>query len=225
MKDAFRYAGLYSGATVGRVAGRIDKGRGEIAGKLYQLDTNEGANQLHGGPYALDKVKWDYCIVEEPHVVHVVFSYEDQAGNNGYPGNLKVQVIHSYDDKNTWTIEYQATTDQETLFNPTNHVYFNLNGQMDQPVTNHFLQLNADAYLPLRKDGIPIGKQLNVSGTDFDLREGRFIEDIVSSQEAQIRDSKGLDHPFLIEEQEVEVAMSLFLPEKKRYLEVRINQA
>ena len=122
----------YYGATVGRVAGRIGPEPLNLGQEALALTPNERTTHLHGGPEGLDLANWDYEIEEGADQVSVIFSLVDPAGHNGYPGNLSAQVIHSLDQDNCWTVRYEASTDAPSYWNPTNHVYFNLNGNAQQ---------------------------------------------------------------------------------------------
>lgn len=197
---AFRGRGYYYGATVGRVAGRISQGRFDLAGESYQLPLNNGVHHIHGGPQAFDLRRWDLVIDDSQEgVISLVFTLQDPAGANGYPGDMEVQVTHSLSADGAWTVDYQAQTSQETLFNPTNHVYFNLTGHPSQTIQDHVFYLEAEAYVPLNPDVTPLGTIESVAGTVFDLREGRSFGEILASGDPQIQALQGLDHPFVLQ--------------------------
>ncbi|MEM5567241.1 aldose epimerase family protein [Aerococcus viridans] len=185
----------YYGATLGRVAGRIDKAEFSIDGQQYLLTKNNGDNQLHGGGGLSDK-KWTYEIEETDDAITVTFEIVDQHLSDGYPGNLHIKVRHRYNVNNQWSVHYEAISDQKTIFNPSNHVYFNLNGNNTKNILNHDLWIDADAYLPVRADGVPTGEIVSVDGSAFDLRKPTRLASIVTSEDDQIILKKGLDHPF-----------------------------
>lgn len=196
--DELKYH-TYYGATVGRVAGRIDRGKAMIQGTEYQFPINNGPNHLHGGLNTLDVLNWQYRIEEEEEEITIIFDYVDAAGNNGYPGELHVRVSHTLTNQNEWIVKTDAVSDEWTLWNPTNHVYFNLNGNNSAPVTNHHLQIDAPYYLPLREDSIPTGEVASVEGTVFDLREGALLGERLSSGAYQLEIMRGYDHPFVLD--------------------------
>ncbi|MBS4461610.1 MULTISPECIES: aldose epimerase family protein [unclassified Facklamia] len=196
--DVFE-SGSYYGSTVGRVAGRIEKGQFSIDGENYQLPLNNGANHLHGGPNSIDEQLFDYTIEEFADEVRIVFTLVVPDGKNGYPGELRLTVIHSFNEQNEWRVTYEATTDKATLFNPTNHVYFNLNGDNKKPATNHTLKVNSSRYLPLKEDTTPVGPIASVEGTVFDLRQPQLLADCIESAEPQFVFTKGFDHPFVLD--------------------------
>ena len=124
------------GATIGRYAGRIENASFNLNNKYYQLEANEMTNQLHGGSNGLDRRLFDYEIQNNITNIKVIFKLQIQSKEDGYPGDMMIKVIHTYDVEHRWTIEYEATSNEDTLFNPTNHVYFNLNRD-NNVIDNH----------------------------------------------------------------------------------------
>lgn len=217
-------SGSYYGATIGRVAGRVELGQAVIDGQLYQLETNDKANHLHGGFDGFDLQKFNFDIIEAADKVRVEFSLYDKAGHNQYPGNLTLKVTYTYNEQNEWTIDYQATTDAPTIFNPTNHVYFNLNGNNTQSIENHLLQVHSDKYMPLKNDTIPLGRLEPVGDTVFDLREAVLIGDRVHQPEPQFDYTKGFDHPWLIDKTVEGPQAIIQLPAKNRRIEMTTTE-
>lgn len=220
---AFEGAGYYYGATIGRVAGRIAHGQFELEGKKYALPTNDGEHHLHGGANSFDLRKWDYTIKESDDQVVVIFEILDKAGTNGYPGNLRVQVTHTITKLNEWSISYKAETDETTLFNPTNHVYFNLNGTVSDTIENHVFKLNASHYLPVDGDNLPLGEKATVEGTAFDLRSGRKFGDLLGTGDSQFNIHQGYDHPFVLGQTDTYQG-AIRVPEKNRTLYFRTEE-
>lgn len=191
----------YPGATVGRTAGRIKDGLVEISGKTYQLNQNDAPQTLHGGADSMHTKLWNYQVVDLGAKVEVKFSLTSNDGENGYPGQLAMTVTHSFDDENNWRIDYQAVSDKDTVFNPTGHVYFNLNGDASIPVENHTLQLAASRFVPL-KDTTEIvrGDIVDLRETDLDFRQPKELSIAVNSEMEQVALVGGIDHPFLLDE-------------------------
>lgn len=156
----------YFGATIGRYANRIDKGRFTIDKATYQLPCNNGPNSLHGGPRGFDKRLWKVEPIESD-IPAVRFSRLSPDGEEGYPGNLFASVTFSLNDDNELRISYEATTDKPTIVNLTNHSYFNLAGSGS--ILDHVLTLHADAYTPVDATLIPTGEIKKVAGTPFDF--------------------------------------------------------
>jgi aldose 1-epimerase len=186
-------ANAYFGATVGRVANRIAKGKFTLDGKEFTLALNDGPNHLHGGAKrSLDKVIWHGEPFENQAGRGVVFTYTSPDGEEGYPGNLRIKVTYTLTDKNEIKIDYEATTDQDTPVNLTNHTYFNLSGAGAPTILDHEVKLNADRYTPIDDTLIPTGKIVPVKGTAFDFRDFHTIGERVA--ELNDKPGKGYDH-------------------------------
>ncbi|MER2227160.1 MAG: aldose epimerase family protein [Carnobacterium sp.] len=189
----------YYGATVGRVAGRIDKGKFTLEGKNYQLETNDKTNHSHGGNYGLDTKIWTVKTESTENEGHLIFTYKSLHGENGYPGNLSVQVTYTLTESSEWKISYQATTDKTTLFNPTNHVYFNLSGDPTKAINQHVLALTSEYFAELKEDYIPTGILLPVKETPFDFMTADAVNKGFESTHPQNQLVSGYDHPFVLE--------------------------
>ncbi|UUX34452.1 aldose epimerase family protein [Fundicoccus culcitae] len=201
--------GYYYGATIAPIAGRVNKGQFTLNNDAYQLTINDGKNHLHGGHRAVDLQKWDYDVDLTDEQFKVTFSYTWPDGYNGYPGPITMKVIYSYTFNHTWRIEYVANTEKATLFNPTNHVYFNLSGNNQEDILKHSLQINADHYLPVLADGLPQGTIESVTATPFDLREAVVLGTVLNSNFDQVAIKDGFDHPFYLNESNPKAILSL----------------
>lgn len=189
----------YYGATVGRVAGRIGKGRFSLDGQDYQLEANQNGNHLHGGTLGLDQAVWDYEIREGETEASILFRHVDLDGSNGYPGRLEAEVVYTLTEDQEWRVEYHARTDRPTLFNPTNHTYFNLSQEAGQDVLQHLLLVDSSRVPELDKTMLPTGQFLDVAGTPFDFRRPARIQQAAALDHPQTQLAGGLDHPFLLE--------------------------
>lgn len=188
----------YIGSSVGRFAGRIKNGKFSIDGKEYQVTIDpETGHNLHGG-YGFDKYTWQAAEQVEADRVSVTFTLESKDGDEGFPGNLSVSVKYSLTNENEWIIHYSATTDKATIYNPTNHVYFNLTGDPSQSIDEHILQMNADRYVEVDGDVIPTGKLVDVQGTIFDFTNGKKMSELFAGVASEASGIDGLDHPFLL---------------------------
>lgn len=184
----------YFGAIVGRVAGRIRGGKAVISGETYYFEQNEGAQTVHGGRKNLSNRMWNIKHVDD---TSVTFTITSPHGENGFPGNLCIEVKYRMTEENHLRIEYQASTDRTTIFNPTNHVFFNLDGDMKNSIKHHSLQIDADEYLPLDQQNLPLLKR-SVEGSDFDFRKPKKIGEGMVEDDPQIKINNGLNHPFLL---------------------------
>lgn len=181
----------YLGATIGRFGNRIREGKFTLNGKDYTLAVNNGPNHLHGGIKGFDKVIWEACEKENS----VIFSHLSPDGDEGYPGNLEVEVEIGLEGNGIF-LEYTAKSDADTPLNLTNHSYFNLDGAGD--ILKHTLRLNADAFLLGDKDCLPTGEILNVKNTPMDFTAEKEIGRDIDSNEPCVKYSGGYDSNFVL---------------------------
>ena len=184
----------YHGAIVGRYANRISRGQFSLNGKAYQLSINNPPNHLHGGLKGFNNQVWT---IEEVKNNSIRLSYFSADGEENYPGNLNVSVKYMLTDENELVIDYEATTDQTTVFNITAHPYFNLNGQGTGTIENHWLQINADYYTPVDDNLIPTGI-FTVENTPFDFRIAKKIGEQINNDNEQLKYGAGYDHNFVL---------------------------
>lgn len=174
--DRYVAASPYVGAVVGRYANRIAHARFSLDGRPYDLGVNEPPHHLHGGLSGFDTRLWDAKAAG--HGSSVVFRRRSPDGEEGYPGNLDVQVTYTLTDRHALRVDYEAETDAPTHVNLTQHSYFNLRGVSAGPagdVLDHRLSIDADMYLPISGARIPTGELAPVAGTPFDFREPTAI--------------------------------------------------
>lgn len=183
--------GCYLGTTVGRCANRIKGASFELNGKTYPLYANNGENHLHGGKRGFNKYVWNGEQTGEA----VTFFRLSPDGEEGYPGNLQVQVTIGWEG-DSLTIRYEATTDQDTVVNLTNHSYFNLNGK--GKINGHLLQVAADHYTLNGRDGIPTGEVVSVEGSAMDFRTPKTIGQDAGKKEPCVSFFNGYDSNFII---------------------------
>lgn len=194
----------YRCTVVGRFGNRINSGRFEIDGTSYQLTQNEGVTHLHGGTGGISKKVWDVEQISDNSLKMVCNS---EAGEDGYPGNLTLEVIFTLEEDNTLTAEYSAVTDAPTVLNPTMHFYFNLHGER-KSITSHYLTINADNYTPVDSLLIPTGEIASVESTTYDYRTARQV-------------NTDMDINFVINTSEAGTpALTLFEPETSIRMEV-----
>jgi aldose 1-epimerase len=187
----------YLGATVGRYANRVARGKFTLDGLEYQLETNDGPNHLHGGMLGLDKVLWKLDEVVSGSVGRAVLTHVSPDGAGGYPGTLAITATYSLEEHNALSIDYRAITDRPTIVNITNHAYFNLAGKGD--VLGHRLKLSAASFIPVDATLIPTGERRSVNGTPFDFQKLRTIEELIRDEhDEQLRIGRGYDHNFVL---------------------------
>ena len=183
------------GAVIGRYANRLAGGRIVVDGVEYQLPQNNGPNCLHGGP-----VGWQYAVyyVVEASQQRLALSMLSPDGDNGFPGNVRVNVTYTLGDDNGLRIDYRATTDRATVINMTNHSYWNLNGDLGSSMLNHILQIDADRFTPIDDVSIPLGEHLPVAGTPMDFRSPKAVGRDIEADFEQLRKGSGYDHNWVL---------------------------
>ena len=191
----------YFGAIVGRYGNRIANGKFTLDGKEYPLAVNNGKNHLHGGLVGFDKVIWETEIEKKENSVALKMKYLSKDMEEGYPGNLNVEVIYTIDNENAIAIDYIATTDKTTHVNLTNHTYFNLTGDVKRDILDHSLMLKADHYLPVDEGLIPTGELRNVEGTPFNFKDFQKIGEEINASNEQIKFGGGYDHCWVFNRQ------------------------
>lgn len=188
----------YFGAIIGRYGNRIGGAQFELDGETYELAANNGPNHLHGGERGFDKVVWDAEPFEDARGVGVVFRYTSPDGEEGYPGTLNATVTYLLTDADELIFDYEATTDQATPVNLTQHTYFNLAGHAAGDILSHELMINADAFTPVDRTLIPTGELRPVEGTPFDFRQPTAIGAHIDADDEQIGFGPGYDHNFVL---------------------------
>jgi aldose 1-epimerase len=188
----------YFGALIGRYGNRIAHAEFTLEGITYKLAKNNGDNSLHGGTRGFNKAVWDVKDASSKAGQALQLSYLSKDGEEGYPGNLKVQVVYTLTDANELKIEYNATTDKKTVLNLTNHSYFNLAGQGNGDILSHQLMIAADRFTPVDAGLIPTGELRPVAGTPFDFRSKTAIGARINADDEQLKLGKGYDHNFVV---------------------------
>ena len=188
----------YFGAIIGRYGNRIKNGKFNIDGNEYNLEINNGEHSLHGGIKGFDKVIWSVKELKGNNFIGLKLNYLSQHMEEGYPGNLNVEVNYILNDKNEFKILYTANTDATTILNLTQHSYFNLSGESSGDILDHELIINADNFLPVDIGLIPTGEIRNVINTPFDFRNNKEIGQDINSDNKQLDYGIGYDHCWVL---------------------------
>lgn len=160
----------YVGSVVGRYANRIAHGRFTLDGRSHQIPANDRGHALHGGPEGFHRRHWTaHAPNDDGDRARLVLRLHSPHGEMGFPGALDVETAYELLPDGTLRIEYRARTDRPTVVNLSSHAYFNLAGPGRASVLDHTLALDADGYLPVDPDAIPLGPVAPVAGTPFDL--------------------------------------------------------
>ena len=184
------------GATIGRYANRIGDGKITIDGKEIQLPQNNGSHCLHGGPTG-----WQYQVFKTNQIdaQTIKLTVESPDGDNNFPGNVVASVTYTLTEDNAIDIKYDATTDQKTVINMTNHSYFNLSGNPSVSGMDHILYLAGDSITPIDSTFMTNGEMMAVAGTPFDFNTPKAIsQDVTNFENEQIKFGKGFDHNWVL---------------------------
>ncbi len=157
---------FYIGSTVGPFANRIGGASFELDGCRYDLDANEmpAGNTLHGGRDGLHIQC--FTLTQDDSNSRVSCSAFLPDGLGGFPGNREVKVTYQLLGDLAIAIDFDVSTDKDTVVSLANHAYFNLGGD----IADHEICIQADAYTLVDDARITTGEIAAVAGTDFDLR-------------------------------------------------------
>ena len=213
------------GATVGRVANRIGGAAFTLNGRDYGLTANDGPNCLHGGrdPYSkrLWSVRIPFSEVSSKDILgaaapesisdgvsslsrtniankKVVFCLDSPDMDQGFPGNLHIEVSYTLTDACELHIDYLAVSDADTPLSLTNHSYFNLSGHESGSVTEHVVQIAAKEYTPSDSGLLPTGAVREVAGTPMDFTVPKNIGRDIEADFEDLKNGRGYDHNYVI---------------------------
>lgn len=215
----------YFGAIVGRYANRIGGAAFSLNGQSYRLSTNEGRNSLHGGAKGFDKQIWRIvAFTNDP--CELRLRYVSADGEEGYPGEMDVQVTYLLTDDNELHIDYVAQAAGDTVVNLTDHSDFNLAGAGSGDILEHRLQMASARYLAVRDGLIPTGEVRPVESSAFDFLQFRAIGDRIGEPDLQLEVANGYDHTFVLDgwDGTLRKAAAVYEPASGRVLELSTTQ-
>lgn len=187
----------FFGATVGPNANRVGGASFTLKGKTYQLDVNDGPNNLHSHKdLGLHKKVWKAKEGENS----VTFSLLERDGELGFPGNRICSVTYTLTEGNRLALHYYCESDAETPVNMTNHTYFNLEGQGKGRIEDHVLWLKASHYTPVAEGAIPTGEIAPVEGTPMDFTKQERVGARINDDFEQLKLTGGYDHNWVIDD-------------------------
>lgn len=204
------------GCVVGRNANRIANAKVVVDEVEYDLEKNDGENNLHTGSKGLATTLFNAEATDS----QITFFTTVKDLEDGFPGDLDVEVEYTLSDDNTLNISYRAKSNKDTIVNLTNHNYFNLNGQDESTIYDHTLKIDSNFYSPNSKQSLPTGEILKVDDTAFDFIEAKELRKSLEVDEEQIKTFNGIDHNFLLNKDGFRIVASLYNPKNKIKLEV-----
>ena len=193
----------YFGVTAGRVANRIGGASFEMAGKAILLEKNEGENQLHGGPGGISTRSWTYETHQGENSVAVIYRLHSTDGDQGFPGNLDIEIEYRLNEQNELSLIYKATTDKTTPICLTNHAYWNIAGTSSKDILDLELQINADKVIALDEEQIPNGDFISVTGTAFDFNQAKTVGKNINELD------NGYDHYYVANREDAQSLMKI----------------
>ena len=211
----------YFGALIGRYGNRIAGGKFKLEGEEYTLVQNNGTNHLHGGTRGFDKVIWEATPRIENENAFLELTYLSRDQEEGYPGNLAVEVTYVLTQNNSLEVRYKAKTDKTTVLNLTQHTYFNLSD--DENILNHQLKLNASNYLPVDQTLIPLGTLEEVTNTPFDFTKLKTIGSEIDDENLQLKRGLGYDHCWVLNNQNTGVRTAAVLKHPTTGIQLEVS--
>lgn len=187
----------YFGAIVGRYGNRISDGKFTLDGEQYSLVRNNMDNHLHGGYKGFDQRVWKGEAVKTSEGASVKLNYLSKDGEEGYPGNLDVTITYTLTNDDEFVFDIEATTDEATVVNLTNHNYYNLNGAKSDAM-DHELMINADRFTPIDDEWIPTGEIRPVEGTPMDFTTPTKVGSRINDDYKQLENGAGYDHNYVL---------------------------
>ena len=187
----------YFNSIIGRAANRIGSSNFKIENDEYKLYSNTPPNHLHGGKIGFNKKIWKIENIDETkNSIRCILKYLSHDMEENYPGNLDCTVVYELNNNNELSIQFEATTDKDTIVNMTNHNYWNFHGHADNYDNNenHFVCIKSKSICETDEQSIPTGKIIDVEGKKFDLRKEFLIN-------KEFLNSGGIDHNYVLEDQ------------------------
>ncbi|MFY0664622.1 MAG: galactose mutarotase [Natronospirillum sp.] len=190
----------YLGSTVGRYANRIVGARFTLQGTTYNLVANESNNiSLHGG-VCWHKHLWDVSVHEVTDVAAITFSRRSPSGEGGFPGNVEATVTYTLNANGELTIDFDASTDEPTVVNLTNHAYFNLNGADYQSLDEQWFIVHTDTRTATDAAALPTGAYAPVANTVFDLSHPTRISTLLNPLAKDLAGTQGFDQNYVFKQ-------------------------
>lgn len=224
--DEYLNSNYYFGALIGRYGNRIANAKFSLDGIEYSLDNNDDPNSLHGGETGFHTRVWKGEEIGVVNGTGLKLTYLCKDGEEGFPGNLNVEVTYTLTNNNALVIDYTATTDKKTIVNLTQHSYFNLSGMKDD-ILEHELMINADRFVEIQKGAIPTGTLVPVENSPFDFIAPKLIGKHIDADNPHLKLTGGYDITMVLNKEghELDVAATLVHPASGRVMEVLTTES
>lgn len=174
---------------------RIGDSKFTLNGVEYQLDKNDGKNNLHSGFAPMHRKIWEVVSADD---TSITFKAHKKDGECGFPGELDIKITYTLSDDNAIRLDYYGLADVDTIFNPTNHSYFNLNGHDSGSVMNHIVWIDADNFTYTDSESIPHGEIKPVKGTPMDFTAPKALSQDTEADYDQLNWAGGFDHNYVL---------------------------
>ncbi len=193
--DEYTASGTFFGAVVGRNANRVRNAQFQLRDQEYRLDPNDNEiNNLHSGFDPYKNRLWQVLRHTES---EICLRLESPNGDQGFPGNAVIDVTYTVDHKGALHIAYDGVCDQDTVFNMTNHSYFNLAGHNHpEKAMQQILSMPARIFTVADELSIPTGEMRTVAGSPMDFRQPKAIGRDLGEDYDALKLQGGYDHNF-----------------------------
>ena len=194
----------YFNSIIGRVCNRIGQSKFTLNGKEYNLYSNTEPDHLHGGEVGFNKKIWKIAdIKKSSQSIKVELTYQSKHLEENYPGNLNCKTIYELNNNNEILISFNATTDQDTIVNMTNHNYWNFHGHKDnyKNITDHVVRISSNQICETDEGSIPTGKLFDVVNTKYDLNNSFEIN-------KSFLDGGGIDHNYVLKDHTIDQSIA-----------------
>ena len=185
------------GAYVGRNCNRIQDAWVKIAGVTYLLEANNHGHNLHSGSDRSHYKVYSTVSGKNDEGEYVELRRLSPHLEQGYPGNLKQLIRYTLSENNELIIDYEMESDKDTVINPTNHSYFNLQGHNSGSVRSHILEIYTNKFLPTDPELIPTGEVATVDGTPMDFTRPKSVGKDIEAEYTPIQIGSGYDHNYV----------------------------
>ena len=203
------------GSFIGRHANRIKDGSFELNNVIYNLEKNDGNNNLHGGSIGYNKLVYDVATFKVEDTVSIEFSRTSPHMEQGFPGNLDIKVRYTITKDNSLIIDYYAVSDQDTVVNLTNHSYFNLSGHNSGSILDHKVWIKSDSFTLTDNELIPTGEVADLTDTPMDFRELKALGKDIEVDYEPLLFAGGYDHNYILKKETKQVEKVATLVEDK----------